>query len=444
MYEMLFECFEMYKLTDGKAHTNIPNLSNSEIRKALDSFNGVIFSEKVDLDISSSMFNFIANTDLSGGIEHCSSSKCRMEKVKQMANFASLYADVVLIQNPFEKYETVNTFDEQTRYSIAADISIVQYLQPLIKRGIVRFAVSEHHFCKDCFQKVSSSKYYDYEEKANCVNNFIETEFIKDLSVTYENNKSYGFLKIMGPEYLVDHGVQYIHFARFTPNELMKYKGKRGEQRLSIDTISKLGIYNRMSQTIASDFAYQDWYTRNFDYSYLTNRSMDTVIVDQVNHINGLNSNRRIFEALAHELPIVENAFIEDVLRIREHEQESFLLYQANLKNLVRNLPENPAEVEEAFRDTVRPELIKLDINVKESRRSIGKNLTRNISVAGGIIGIGVISGLLPIDITQLIPAAGVCGVTQTAINSLTDSIVKPNSLRENPYYFLYKVKRTV
>src|SRR5689334_6281420 len=58
----------------------------------------------VQKDRARSVFEFVANSQLSAEPLPCSALECRLEHADELARFAALYADRILIYNPFEKH----------------------------------------------------------------------------------------------------------------------------------------------------------------------------------------------------------------------------------------------------------------------------------------------------------------------------------------------------
>ncbi|HZK55442.1 MAG TPA: hypothetical protein VFC84_14760 [Desulfosporosinus sp.] len=443
MLEDLFECLELMKLTPQNVYDQMLKLKNDKVNEVVHVLNNIITSQDNDLRAPSSVYNFVASEDLSGGAKYCASIDCRLNKASEMANFASLYADTVLIKNPFGEYLTYQTYNDTLRNYITNDILIVWYYLPLIKKGIVRFAQTDHQFCSECFEKFSSNEYYSYEKKAEAAYKFLQNEYLNNVSINFENDENFGFLEIRGPEELVQHGITFIHFMHYTPKALLKYANSKGRHKIDRTILEQSGLINHLTDVVIDDFTTQDWYTKNFDFSYLTNRELDIKVINQTNDDDINARNRKLFECLAHQLPVIKDVNIKEILKIREKDGESFGLYRNNMKKLIRELPNKPSHIKEAFSDIVQPEIDKIYISLNESRKSIIKNISKNIIITSGIVYMGLTTGLLPDNIKEIVGVAGGCGLTQTAINNLTDSFTKPNTLRTNPYYFLWKVNKT-
>ncbi len=443
MLEDLFESLELLGLTPKNSYNLISTIKNDKLSESIHILDNIIKSQNEELRVESSMFNFIANEDLSGGSNYCASLNCRLKKAYEMANFSALYADTILIMNPFEKYLSTNNFNDITKKNIANDIIVIWSYMPLITKGIVRFAQTEHFFCEDCFKKISINKYSDYEKKIENSYKFLQKEYIEKVDMYYVNEDNSNFIELKGPEELVEHGSMYIYFGKL-PKQLKKYSYKKGKYKLDKDILKKTNLLNYLPDIIIQDFEFQDWYCKNFDFSYLTNREIDINLINHTNDIDMNEINRKIYDCISHQLPIMSNVDIKDILKIRENDGDVFKLYRDNVKKLIRELPNNSSQIKEAFSDVVQPEIDKINISLNESQKSILKNATKNIIITSGIIGIGLYAGILPNDIKELMIAAGGCGLVQAGLSSSTDFITKPNTLRENPYYFLWKVNKSI
>ncbi|MEN6314458.1 MAG: hypothetical protein ABFD25_09455 [Clostridiaceae bacterium] len=341
MFEELYETLELIEFTPLKVKYWVRKLKNDKLYNIVNMLNTVILTESDDLINGNSLYNFYACKDLSGGPEYCANLPCRLKKISELINFACLYSDTVLIYNPFEEYLKYNLYNESVREYIYSDIQILWYLKPIINKGIIRFAKTNHHFCNECYKRFSSNKYYNYEEKVNGINDFLVKAFMENVNVYFENDDKYGFLEIGGPDYLIEHGKMYINFSTYTPNILKEFTDREKKYKLDEKTIKSSGIIDGLVGAIVKDFALQDWYTKNFDYSYLTNRILDTKLINLVNGNNSSEINSKIYDCITHQLPLICGAEIEDVLKIRQNDGESFELYRRNMRKLVRELPNN-------------------------------------------------------------------------------------------------------
>jgi len=94
-------------------------------------------------------FSFVANSSLSGGSHPCSDPGCRKRNIDNLCSFATLYADEVYIQNPFENLILRGgpEIREVDRQELIAGVFNYLYLRPLIDRGVIKYATNMMAFC---------------------------------------------------------------------------------------------------------------------------------------------------------------------------------------------------------------------------------------------------------------------------------------------------------
>ena len=95
-----------------------------------------------DIPQQSGLMTHSASHSLGGSSWPCSALGCRLEKVRQLAQFAAFYSDKVYIRNfivdhlrHLENNKYPNEFLMQS--ALADDLAVYQFLRPLIEAGIV-------------------------------------------------------------------------------------------------------------------------------------------------------------------------------------------------------------------------------------------------------------------------------------------------------------------
>lgn len=131
-------------------------------------------------DTPNENFSFIANSSLSGAAHPCAALECRKRKLDQLASFASLYADEVYIQNPFEKIylRGDKSIREVERQEVLAGIHNYFYLKPLIEAGIVKYATLNNNFCELHSNKIATPLKQAIEKKEDKLVEVLERHFL--------------------------------------------------------------------------------------------------------------------------------------------------------------------------------------------------------------------------------------------------------------------------
>jgi hypothetical protein len=153
--------------------------------------------------------------------------------------------------------------------------------------------------------------------------------------------------------------------------------------------------------------------------------------------------NSSLYKTLSHRLPIITGISIQDILKVRKKEEEAFSFYRDSMKRLVREITLNGTQYSrEAFMDIVNPEITKINMAIKESKLSTIINLGKNLAISSGLVYLGVSSGILPENLKELLPAVGAFDMVRASIKDVTNLVSKPKEIKENPYYFLWKLQR--
>ncbi len=95
-----------------------------------------------------------------------------------------------------------------------------------------------------------------------------------------------------------------------------------------------------------------------------------------------------------------------------------------------------------AFNDTVRPELNNIELTIKNSRKLLWGSLAKDLIFGTGFITVGLFSGLLPPNIGEIVAALGGFNFVSGSLDKISKLVQEPSEIRNNKYYFLWKVKR--
>src|SRR5699024_2968883 len=90
-----------------------------------------------------------ANSSLSGGVSNCANLQCRLNKLDELVSFASLYADVIYINNPFEPLY-ISWEDLSFNYiktELLTAICQYFYLKPYISLGVIKYSSGYMSLC---------------------------------------------------------------------------------------------------------------------------------------------------------------------------------------------------------------------------------------------------------------------------------------------------------
>lgn len=106
-----------------------------------------------------STFSFLATESLAGYPSPCANPGCRLQNVDSLSRFAALYADEIILPDPFSDFHAAiqnPTYvrDRWLLLDIASHIAILHLLEPLIEDGIISFtSTSNNSVCMECYAK---------------------------------------------------------------------------------------------------------------------------------------------------------------------------------------------------------------------------------------------------------------------------------------------------
>jgi len=271
---------------------------------------------------STSIFDFVANSSLSGGRFPCLGPECRLSRVDDVARFAALYSDYVLIHDPFSSINVHlpdDDFENNVRYELLIAITLLLYLKPLVEKGIIGFASSEFHFCDECYQRyIKDMEFIKYKNKINSV---LEQRILNEVTfqaVIYDDEPQ---IRAQGPEDLVSHGATRLLISGNSDDDLSKLVVKRAASKkspfLSQKEIQKFGILNSLAGPIMSDLTIQNYYSEMYGVQYISDSEVDFELLSTMNHSKVNTLSNALAEGLSHSVPYLSDVEISKLLELR-------------------------------------------------------------------------------------------------------------------------------
>lgn len=383
-----------------------------------------------------SIFDFKVNSTLSGDSYPCSDLSCRLKKLEELMRFSSLYADSVYITSPFDKYmKQLESIREIDRFSLGIDIIILLELESLVSTNIVKFQSEYICLCPECSKQYNEDIQFFENTVGKSYNAVLEecaTKIKCNLLVKNE------------PEILISNAEEYgsshdsiISFKDYIPESVMKILKKRKSNNIKLEKqdIINIGLPNFMLDNAYNDVLMNYIHSRDSNVSYLTDRKLDTLL------LNNLNENKtNDLDLLNHTLSIIPKVNINSILELRIKDGESFQLYRDTLNRELKKLKNpNENEIIDFQRDIIQPELNKMNLVLKNHKKHLMRETKRDVLIWGGILSIGVFSGILNNNYVNLFNTIGGAGT----IYNMYDKLDKSNQdypVNNEQYYFLWKL----
>ena len=390
--------------------------------------------------MASSIFDFVTNSTLSGGVRPCSALECRLRQADKLARYAALYAERVLIRDPLEKYWDITKINDLVRATVAGDLLLLYYLRPLLEKGILEIASQWVGLCEKHLKEVTQME-EAFRRKLTKAQRLLERKHITRVKATLKGEDQMPFIEITGVDSLTGHSPVVIELLELPPLMAKQFDGAK-PYSLSERDLRKFGIFDFLIDPILDDLFIQNWYSVMYGSSYLTDREPDIDALRVINDRKTNVQNDALLEGLSHTVPFIYDVDLAKLVRLREVEGESFQVYRDALSATLRSARGlNSIRIREAFQDQIRPELNRIDLAIKNARKLLWNSVKIDALVAAGWVGIGLFSGVLPPNIGEIVAALGGFQFVSRTLEKLIKSGREPAQIRESSYYFLWKVR---
>lgn len=416
-------------------------------------------------EFSLSEYAFLANSVTSG--QHsgggCISADCRLGRVDELARFAALYSDCVYISNYFSDYAHLSAeaiIDETLlRIKFLGDIRIMLRLRPLLLAGVVRFIYPGLHLCSTCFESLTST-FKEVDNRLEKHIDVLEEVYAEKASARLDvleltSRESLYSIELRCEEDLVEHGQTYVVTSQPSPiiramakaAQSVQENPSKKEYALSKDEILRSGVIRGELYGIARDISLQYLKTRiaGLNLKYLTNRNVDISFLEAVTEDKDFIKYNDVFRTnLVFEMPILQGVPLDSLLDVRQKEHDAFIVYRDTVNEIVNQYvlqrrPLSPLDAKTIYEDLVRPRLSQLNTRVKSITRSRFRKLVPSAAIATGALTAGLCSNVIAPGWELLLYALGLSQAAE-GIKSLVEACQTPEEIRNDSFYFLWKI----
>ena len=365
------------------------------------------------------LFDFASSSNLSGESIECANFECRLKKAKHLANFATLYANRVIIVNPLPSFPPLN-YSQIFIEDFINTIKILYFFRPLLEEGIISLTPREITLCHEC-----SSDLKNLDRKLHIQAKELLRPHLKDIDVNFEKVGKYTFIEFKGPEKIFGH----TSYGKIVNYNFDKLKRKR-----------KITHVVEHLEPVIEDLIFQNISAKRNFTNFLTDNDFYVEMVESLNKSEINSFNNSLMNNFSHNLPIVTDSNIKNLLKLRKNEGESFVVYRdAVVKALNEGLSSKADNIENIFNDIVLPEINKIELTFKNSRKILSNSLKKDIVVSSGFIGIGLFSGILTPHLNEMLVALGGYNFVTCTANKIYKIFNEPEEIRNSNYYFLWK-----
>jgi hypothetical protein len=401
-----------------------------------------------------SIFEQSASLSLGGGRSPCSELGCRSRRAAKLARFAALYADRVYLHNFLLDLRDAVTQEiniENLRREFFADLTILAQLRPLIEADRITLLSFPSLHCAQC---LAGELLGQEAERAFGEQFRILSKRLRDESHCYLRQCEHSHLHIdfEAPEGLAEHGGGSIRLLK-VPDAL--------KDRPGLIARAQSGKRVRLGKRIADRFGLAEHYAfityNDIRFNFLTSQALSTTfLTERPQHVAMLNAlsaepaleerNQLVANHLSSILPFAEDVAINDLLKLRDREGDSFILFRARLNQAIEEYRQGATTFSERdaralYSDVIEPELARLRTKVATAKKDLTRGGTGTLIGATAQLSFGLYTGLIPVALQK---AANAIGLTKLA-GQLVEKVVgtpRDSTVRADGMYFLWKVEQ--
>lgn len=401
-----------------------------------------------------SIFSHTASLPLGGDINPCGSISCRLQKVKELAQFAVLYSDKVYVRNfLYDKADEKSLTKMDKDLVVEAftdDLIVFSTLLPLFEAGKVQL-VTFQNLCPHCLSlaglQQNAGPQYDKASKD------LEERYYSEVNYSLHYTEGVLELDARGPDILVPHGT--LHNIFDDPTELVIRAARliektktAGEINLTSTQAKRIKAATYFFRPVIDSIAFELGGAHFLKTSYLSDSDLE------VNFIRNVTTDpiarRRttlMMKYLTCLIPFIDSVDTSKLLKLREDEQESFALFRSALNKAIDEYKVHgdtltQRDAQAIYADLVEPRLATLDAKIRAAKRRFVKKSMREILGWTGAISLGYYTGIFtgsPFVAGAAAFAAAKAGA-KLIESTMTKSDVK-ETIEQDDMYFLWRVK---
>jgi hypothetical protein len=382
-----------------------------------------------------SPFSFMSNSSLAGLGNPCAHSDCRLSRIRDLSKFATLYADTIIIPDPFDEF-LESDGEEFDRVELLFTLIKLLDIAPLIESGIVVFGPKWFPLCEE-----GKKQFIKFEENtaATLINaaNVIENELLTTLSFSKTKHSDNAFT------ISIDHCGEYVSTDQIDVLMLDKLSRSLVTDNPELTEEEKRhAIKSFIIDPAINDLQYRELMRWLYNAKYLSDRPADSLILNQIDgHHQTIQQD--FASAITHSLPFIENLDTKTILKLRTEEGEAFNLYRDKVKDFVDGTPVGSRPLKDAFNDLIRPELNKIDSAVKNARSMVKDSIREDLIFGVGAVTIGISIGIVAPKVGAAVSFMGGSNYLLKILKGYNSLLREVPAAKENDFYFLWKARGT-
>jgi len=391
-----------------------------------------------------SIYSHSASLSLGGGPYPCASIECRIDKVKQLAQFATFYSDHVYLNNFTYRHVCHSNTTAGFKKDVIDDVTILAYLYPLMKEGLISFVTYDQE-CPHCIaiSAIGVNMGNKYEEACD----YLQEMYLTEVKYYLKREGAIIMLHTEGHESLIPHNNSYSDVRKKSDrysyvNDIV---GKSSsEVLLTIDQVKELELNKGEANNIIRSMAIELNGAHFLKTSFLSENELEIDFLKQLSDSNSLKRTNLMEKYLTCIVPFLQNVNPVNLLRLRNNENDSFVIFRQSLTKAIdeyKLIGESITERDAIalYSDIIQPNISRLDLKINSAKKNFSKDTTREV-----IGWVGAISAGFYLGVTTSSLLVGLAGL-KIGADIIKNVMIKSDpeeSIRNEEMYYLWKIKQ--
>lgn len=390
----------------------------------------------ISRESGNSVFDFAISENFYGSASSCNELPCRLEQVQRLGEFCGLYSTKALLPAPFEDFilNEEPPMTEFLQHEIATQVSMFYQIKPLVENGVLSFRSNIAAFCSNCLEKHRKNKEEWYQTHMKPVEEKIRERFEREVRYTLVPEGP--AIRMDGPEDLVEHGCQFMHFYEIPPDVEATVTSTETLVDIKLKTVRD--IIDKCTSSVVWDLMDHAEFSASHNYSFLTARPINIDILQDESRQQGIEN-----DTILSEAPSPINLDLSKIVSLRQRREEDFVVFLDQIKDIVQERRvHSEAQLTRELRERADHESRKIEKIVKNHCDDVNASYGTKAAVGSFTVGAGLLSGLVPPEVSEYVAAPSGAGALYGVSSYLVKHLRDPSEARAHPYYFYWKANK--
>ena len=227
--------------------------------------------------------------------------------------------------------------------------------------------------------------------------------------------------------------------------QIKKLLKKEKEVIVTPKMLMQWGIVDYLFEPLINDVFQAQINTTFLDSSYITNRPYDAMMISEIQKQSlsqeGIEQAKLVETGLFHKVPLIGEVELDKIIKLRQSDGMAFKGYRSKMNSILSEYDKlDRKRMSEIQKDVIRPELDAMEQTLCKNKKSLIKSTAQDLVLIGGSIGIGIFTGLLPIDYSAVVGMIGGISSISNILDKAKKSFTK-EEIKSNSFYFLYELQ---